>query len=130
MTNAEVVRAYIDAINADADNETLRGFFAPDVVQREFPNRLVPAGATRDLAALMQAADRGRAVVARQTFEVHDIVSEGDRVAVEATWTGIMKVKLGSTPPGEPVRARFAMFLTLRDGRIARQHNYDCFEAF
>lgn len=35
-------------------------FFAEDVVQEEFPNRLVPNGATRDLAALKEAAARSR----------------------------------------------------------------------
>jgi ketosteroid isomerase-like protein len=29
---------------------------------------------------------------------------------------------------GEEMRARFAQFYTLRDGRIARQETFDCFE--
>jgi ketosteroid isomerase-like protein len=129
MTNADVIRAYIAALNAGANDEAL-AFFAPDVVQEEFPNRLIPGGATRDLEALKEASRRGRAVVERQTFEIHTVIAEGDRVAAEATWTGIMKVPLGNTPPGEPVTARFAMFFVLRDGKIVRQHNYDCFDEF
>ncbi len=31
---------------------------------------------------------------------------------------------------GGEMRARFGLFLQFRDGKIARQHNYDCFEAF
>jgi hypothetical protein len=31
---------------------------------------------------------------------------------------------------GGEMRARFAIFLELRDGRIVRQGNYDCFDPF
>jgi hypothetical protein len=31
------------------------------------------------------------------------------------------------TPAGSVMRARFAQFFELRDGKIAKQRNYDCF---
>jgi ketosteroid isomerase-like protein len=37
---------------------------------------------------------------------------------------------LGSLAAGDTMRARFGVFLTFRDGRILRQHNYDCFDPF
>ena len=49
-----IVRKYFDAIENGEPGESLQ-FFAPDVVQEEFPNRLIPDGATRDLAALKEA---------------------------------------------------------------------------
>lgn len=103
-------------------------FFADDVVQVEFPNRLVPNGATRDLAALRDAAERGRKVMTAQSFEVVNAIASGDQVAVEAIWTGTLAIPLGSIPAGGQMRARFAIFLTYRDGKIVRQHNYDCFD--
>lgn len=71
--NLEVARRYLESIGQEEPWDNL-AFFAEDVVQVEFPNRLIPEGATRDLAALREAALRGG------------------------------------------------------DGKIVRQHNYDCFD--
>ena len=37
-------------------------------------------------------------------------------------------VDAGPFIAGQTLRARFAIFLEFRDGRIARQRNYDCFD--
>jgi ketosteroid isomerase-like protein len=124
-----LVRSYFDAIENGAPGESLQ-FFAEEVVQEEFPNRLVPDGATRDLAALKEAAQRGRKVVTRQRYEIVNALASGNQVAVEAIWTGTLAVPFGSIPAGGEMRARFAIFLELRDGRIVRQRNYDCFDPF
>ena len=102
--------------------------FADDVIQVEFPNRLVPNGVTRDLAALREGAERGRKVMTAQRLEVVNAIASGEHVAVEAIWTGTLAVPMGSIPAGGQMRARFAIFLTYRDGKIVRQHNYDCFD--
>jgi ketosteroid isomerase-like protein len=128
--NIELLRLaheYLESLGRADELGGLR-FFADDVVQVEFPNRLVPAGATRDLAALRDAAERGRKVMSAQRFEVLNAIACGDQVAVEALWTGTLAVPLGSIPVGGQMRARFAIFLTYRDGKIVRQHNYDCFD--
>jgi ketosteroid isomerase-like protein len=52
--NLATARRYLEAIE-QGDPEGHLAFFAADVVQEEFPNRLVPQGATRDLAALREA---------------------------------------------------------------------------
>ena len=118
---------YLESIGKVDELGGLR-FFADDVIQVEFPNRLVPNGATRDLAALCDAAERGRKVVTSQRFEVVNAIASGEQVAVEAIWTGTLAVPFGSIPAGGQMRARFAIFLTYRDGKIVRQHNYDCFD--
>jgi ketosteroid isomerase-like protein len=124
-----LAREYLDSIGRDDPIAGLR-FFADDVVQVEFPNRLIPNGTTRDLAAIADAAERGRKVMTAQRFEVLNAIASGDQVAVEALWSGTLAVALGSIPAGGQMRARFAIFLTYRDGRIVRQHNYDCFDPF
>jgi ketosteroid isomerase-like protein len=124
-----LVRRYFDSIENGAPGESLQ-FFAEDVVQEEFPNRLVPEGATRDLAALKEAGARGRKVMTRQRYEIVNLLASGNQVAVEAIWTGTLSVPFGSIPAGGEMRARFAIFLELRDGRIVRQRNYDCFDPF
>lgn len=49
-------------------------------------------------------------------------------VAMEAEWTGVLAVELGSLPQGAEMRAHFAMFFDIEDGRIRTQRNHDCFE--
>jgi ketosteroid isomerase-like protein len=98
--NVATARRYLAAIEAGATGEALAAFFTPDVVQVELPNRLVPGGARRDLAAILDGAVRGRQVVAAQRFEVVGVVASGDRVALEAVWTGTLRVPLGSLPAG------------------------------
>jgi len=123
----ERAKAYFSAIEARAD---LSPFFCSDVVQREFPNQLVRAGAVRDLAALQQGAERGKSVLVSERYEITNSLEDGDRLALEVIWTGTLAVPLGNIPVGGTMTAHFAVFLTFRDGRIARQHNYDCFDPF
>ena len=128
QANLDVARRYLAALERGVDETELAAFFAPDVVQEEFPNRLVPAGARRNLGDLIEAARRGKQVLSAQRFEVRGAVTDGDRVALEVLWTGTLAVALGSLPTGETMRAHFAVFLDFRDGKIAAQRNYDCFE--
>ena len=90
--NLRVVQEYLQAIERGAPFEEVGAFFAPDVVQREFPNQLVPQGATRGLQELAEAAARGRKVVTSQRYEVQSAIAVGDRVAIEARWIGVLAV--------------------------------------
>ena len=139
-TDAELVllertRAYLAAIEQStaADAPDLEGglaFYHPAVQQEELPNRLVPAGAVRDLPALREAAARGRAVLRGQRYAVRSAMTQGTRVALETLWVGELAVPVGSLPVGGEMRAHFAMFLEFEDGLIRAQRNYDCFEPF
>jgi ketosteroid isomerase-like protein len=125
-----LVRDYLRAIEENADEARLASFFTPDVVQREYPNRLLERGVIRNLAQLLEGSRKGRSVVQHQRYLLTSSVVEGDRVAVEVTWTAELKVGLGKLAPGDTLRAESAMFFRLRDGRLAQQHNFDCFEPF
>ena len=72
--NCAIVRRYLQAIEGGATGATLADFFAPEVVQEEFPNRLVVQGARRDLAAVLEAAERGQKVISAQRYEIHNEV--------------------------------------------------------
>jgi ketosteroid isomerase-like protein len=126
----ETTRRYLAAIERGATGEALAVFFAPDVQQVEFPNRLVPSGATRDLAALLEGAERGQHVLKQQRFEVRRVHALGAVVVLELMWVGTLALTLGKLAAGEDMRAHFCVVLEFRDGRIWRQRNYDCFEAF
>jgi len=126
--NLATARDYLAAVENGATGEALAGWFTPDVVQEEFPNRLVPNGARRDLQAMLEGAVRGQTVMAGQRYEVLAAIASGERVALEVQWTGTLAIPLGSLPAGGQMRARFGVFLDFRDGRIAAQRNYDCFD--
>ena len=49
-------------------------------------------------------------------------------VALEVLWTGTLAVPFGSLAVGDNMRAHFAVFIQLRDGKIVAQRNYDCFD--
>lgn len=119
---------YLSALERGAVGDELAGFFDPEVEQRELPNRLSPHGATRDLAALLDGAVKGQALLTSQRFEIINGVESGNQVALEVLWTGTLALPVGSLFPGDQMRAHFAIFLEYRDGLIFRQRNYDCFE--
>jgi ketosteroid isomerase-like protein len=134
---AERVRQYLAAIEASTDPEAsgpaAEGglpFYHPDVRQEELPNRLVPAGTVRDLAALREASVRGRGVLRAQRYAVRTVLVQGNRVAVETLWAGTLAVPIGTLAAGEEMRAHFAMILEFDGTLIRGQRNYDCFEAF
>ncbi|KAI9014184.1 hypothetical protein DFJ74DRAFT_681780 [Hyaloraphidium curvatum] len=124
----QLARQYLDAIERGTTGDALAAFFTDDVVQEEFPNRLVPAGARRDLADILAGAERGQKVLSAQKYEILESLVDGERVALEVLWVGTLAIPIGSIPAGGEMRARFAVFLTFRGGKIAQQRNYDCFE--
>lgn len=128
--NVAAVRRFLEALELGANAEALAAFFTSDAVAVEYPNYLTPATAVRDIAAMRSAFERGRDVCPRQHYEVHSAVAVGNLVAIEATWSATVAVPLGALPAGGTMRAHFAAFYEMRDGRIARVRNYDCFDAF
>ena len=123
-----LAQRYLEAIEQGATGDALAAFFTSDVVQEEFPNRLVPNGARRDLTALLEAATRGQQVLESQRYDIQHAVVAGNRVALEVIWTGTLAVPVGTIPKGGQMRAHFAVFMDFRDGKIAAQRNYDCFD--
>jgi ketosteroid isomerase-like protein len=63
-----------------------------------------------------------------ERFELFNAVASGPHVALEVVWTGTVRVAAGPFAAGQALRARFAVFMEFRDGRISRQRNYDCFD--
>lgn len=127
MNRALIVRNYLKAIEARKD---VLAFYAPDMVQEEFPNALAPAGATRQLADLKAAAKRGQNVMRSESYEILSLLESGDTVAAEIVWRGVLAVPLKSLKPGDTMKARFAVFFEFDGEKIRRQRNYDCFEPF
>lgn len=127
-TPATFVKRYLEAIGNGATGPKLAAFFDPEVVQEEFPNRLAPTGATRDLEAVLEVADRDKKLMKTQTFEVKTLMAGGDRIAIEIAWSGTLATALGTIPAATELKARIAMFIEMRTGRILRQRSYAAFE--
>lgn len=125
--NLEIARRYLRAIENGSSADPM-DFLATDVSARWYPHKLAPKGMTADLKALHAASERGKKVMASQTYEVRNALAEGNQVAMEIEWTGILAVPFETISAGGAMRAHFAMFLEFRDGKIVRQSNYDCFE--
>jgi len=125
--NLETVRQYLAAIEMNGDSSM---FFTPDVQQVEFPNQLVKDGAVRDLAQLREAGERGRKVIRAQRYAVRRAYADGDTVVLEVLWVGTLATPVGHLAAGDDMRAHFCVVIQLRDGKIHRQRNYDCFEPF
>ena len=99
------MRGYYAAVAHGAATLDWDHWFTADVVQEEFPNRLLP----------------------EQAFELFDVLASGDKVVVEAEWRGTVGRDIGPFTAGMRLRTRFAQVLELRMGKIAALRNYDCF---
>src|SRR5215472_15436003 len=126
--NIELAREYIRAIESGATGDALARFFTPDVVITEMPNQVATRGSESDLAKALEADKRGQRRFKRQTYKITNIFGDGDRVTLEMDWIGITAIQIQNLPPDSEIRDHAAIFLEFRDGRISRQHTYDCFE--
>ena len=126
--NLATVRAYLKALESGATGEALSRFFTSDALQVELPNLLNPNGGQSDLPALLKRADQGQKLLRHQSYEIRSQMAQDSSVAVEANWSAVLAVPVGSLPEGATMRAHFAMFFEFSGGRISRQRNYDCFE--
>ncbi|MFN2636787.1 MAG: nuclear transport factor 2 family protein [Gemmatimonadaceae bacterium] len=126
--NLAIARKYLEALESGAEGGALADFFTPDVVQEEFPNRLSPIGVHRDLDAILAAARKGKQRVRAQKFEVLKTLVEGESVAMEVFWSGLLAAPVDTLPADTEMRAHLSVWLDFRDGKICRQHNYDCFD--
>ena len=125
--NITLIREYLAAIETGEIGSATR-FFTPDVRQIELPNKLSPNGGESDLPAMLKRAEQGKKVIRRQKYTIVNALAQGDRVAVEARWEGVLAIPFGSLEAGATMVAHFAMFFEFENGRIRLQRNYDCFE--
>lgn len=127
--NLETALAYIRAIAAGSP-EAFATYCTEDVEFLEYPNRIAPQGQRRDRAAAIAAAHRGRTLMSAQTYEVTSSICQGARVCLELAWSGTLAIQLQHLVPGSVMTGNMAIVLELRDGKICRQRNYDCYPPF
>ena len=126
--NILVVREYLKALADGEAGESLGRFFSENAVQIELPNKLNPAGGKSDLETIKKRSEEGKHLLTRQTYTIKNEIIDGDDLAVEAVWTGILAIPLGELAAGYEMKAHFAMFFKFENNQIVLQRNYDCFE--
>lgn len=128
-SNLDVARRYLEVLGDSASTpDQLEALLAPDVIAEELPSLIAPRGRTRDRPAMLQGFAAGKALLSSQSYTVVNELECRDTVVLEVRWRGVLAQGFGKLEPGTELRARFAMFLELRDGKIASQRNYDCYE--
>ena len=95
----------------------------PEVRFSEMPNAINRDGTERDLAEAREAFARGKTLLARQSYDVHERVMNGDTIAARATWRGTLN-------DGQELTAHIATFTQVRDGKVFRHATHDCYEPF
>ncbi|MBO9587362.1 nuclear transport factor 2 family protein [Devosia sp.] len=129
--NIELVKRYVAAVER-FDLDEVEQLIDPEMTFQELPNRIRPAGGRDDHAAILAGLRRAgeRKVLSSQRYVLGDIIEAGDRVVVEGRWEGTMAVPLGRLQVGDKMIAHLCMIFGIRDGKIAWQRNYDCYEDF
>ena len=127
--NLATALAYLKALQ-DGRPQDAQAFFDPDIEQIEYPNRIKPNGDRRTAQAMAADGQKGLKILQSQTYEIRNAIADGDRVALEVLWTGILAIPMGNLKPGEAMTCYSGIFLDFKDGKIVGQRNHDCFPPF
>ncbi|MBE2319144.1 nuclear transport factor 2 family protein [Solirubrobacter sp. CPCC 204708] len=106
------------------DEDALARVLHPEARISEMPNAINRNGSERDVTAAREAFARGKGLLARQSYDVHEVVEAGDTIAARVTWRGTLAAN------GQELTAHIATFTQVRDGRIFRHATYDCYAPF
>ena len=125
---AELIRRYF-AVVADlgATVAELEALLHPDITLTEHPNAISPRGRVHDHDGVLAAYASGKTLLAAQSIDVHEVVVDGARAAVRATWRARTARAAGPLPEGSRLEAQLAAFITVADGRIREHETFDCY---
>lgn len=128
--NEKLVRSFLHMLETRTSTDELDNFYHPEVEQIEYPNSLTKNITVRNLQQLKEAAERGKKLLIKEEYEIKNLISFENTILLECTWKGTMAIPLGNIPAGGQMIAHFAQVFEIKDGKIFRQRNYDCFEPF
>jgi ketosteroid isomerase-like protein len=126
--NLEIAKQYIALFNEmPLRAEKLTPFFAPEIIWQEMPNLFSPAGKTRELPQMLEGLEQGNKLLKEQRYLVRQAMAHGDSVALEIDWEAATAQPLAHLPAGAQLRAKVAIFLVFREGKIISQRDYTCY---
>lgn len=117
--NKKLVLEHYESFVHRQDAEAVRNQLAPDFLDHELPPGISPGpeGVIQYRVMLHKAFPDLK-------IKIEDIVAEGDRVAVRATWTGTHRGSLPFLPvpvTNRPFTLTGMVFWRVRDGRLAER---------
>jgi ketosteroid isomerase-like protein len=126
-----VIRRYYATVgDLSSTEDDLRPLLSDQVRVTEHPNAVTPHGARRDLDATLTGLRAGKVLLREQAFEVHEVLTSGQRAAVRATWRAVVGMDAGPFRAGQRLVAHMAGVLTVRDGVVLEHETFDCYEPF
>ena len=128
--NEKLVRSFLHMLETRTSTDELDNFYHPEVEQIEYPNSLTKNITVRNLQQLKEAAERGKKLLIKEEYEIKNFISFENTILLECTWKGTLAIPLGAIPVGGQMIAHFAQIFEIKDWKIFRQRNYDCFERF
>lgn len=126
MKTEDVVRAYIAAVEAQ-DLDAVQNWLHDDVEVTEHPNAVSPNGRRYGKAELRDAGQKGKDLMASEDYKITSVLVDGDRAVLQMEWTGTLNATHGHRQKDHVMRAHICSVIQLRDGKIWRQEQYDCF---
>lgn len=119
MTTAELVQRFIDEVFVAARREAVDELVTPDFVSHPLP------GNGPDV--MKAAIDRVEGALTDVSFEVHEMVSEGDLVATRLTSSAVHSGDfMGMPPTGRRYAIEEIHLFRVADGRVAEHwHQID-----
>ena len=127
--NVEVVERFLAAFDRRwPTQDELEELLAPEVRFIERPNLINPGGSERDAAATRAGIEKGRELLAWQSYEVRDHVARGDTVVTRMRWSGELAVDAGPWPAGTRMAAWCVAHYRVAAGRIVEIEQHDCHE--
>jgi ketosteroid isomerase-like protein len=124
VNSAEVVLRYFQVVaDLGSTQEALEAVLHPAVRVIEHPNAMNPSGTDRDRDAVVAGFLAGKELLASQSIDILDLMTDGDRAAVRAIWRGTVQ-------DGTELVAHVAAWLRVEDGRIVEHETFDCYEPF
>lgn len=126
----EIARSYLRDMAGNNIAGRHAEYYAHNVEQTEYPNRLNARVTISDYQTLLQRSEQGKKIITRQSYEIQKEYVSGNTVILEVIWKGSFSMPIGGTPPGRELKAYFVLFLEFDGGKIIKQRNYDCFEPF
>jgi ketosteroid isomerase-like protein len=117
--NEAAARRWVELFNAGTQ-DWWEQVYAPDVTWEAYSPDYQSASGDTLKAFRTQALE----VFPDRAFEVLSLSADGERVIIEAIWTGTAAKPGLRVQPGDRRIARYVIFQTYRDGKIAAIRNY------
>ncbi len=120
--NKKVMERFVEFINT-GNMEIGREIIAPDVIFYA-PTSPEPMTGLEGYAAVL---DMMRGAMPDVHWTVEETIAEGNKVMIRFTMSGTQTQPLMGIPAtGKPIRVTAMNIYELRDGKIIREHGFDC----